>query len=121
MSTGALPLRPSALAEVDEALLREIVRRIVECCAPRRIILFGSRARGAHRPDSDVDLFVEMETAAKPFERRARIRALFRDRRWGLDILVYTPAEVAQRRDSLVSLVPIIEQEGHVLYERKGS
>ena len=33
----------------------EVVQRSV---APARVILFGSRARGDHRPDSDIDLLV---------------------------------------------------------------
>jgi predicted nucleotidyltransferase len=36
--------------------LDEAVRRIVESVHPRRIILFGSAARGDGRPDSDLDL-----------------------------------------------------------------
>ncbi|MEK9163875.1 MAG: nucleotidyltransferase domain-containing protein, partial [Chloroflexota bacterium] len=35
-----------------------MVKRIVTQFDPVRIILFGSRARGAARPDSDVDLLV---------------------------------------------------------------
>ena len=111
-------LQPSHARPVDDALLQEIVGKIVERFHPRRIILFGSRARGGHRGDSDVDLFVEMDSDAKPHERRTQIRSLFPDRRWAMDILVYTPQEVAERKNSLVSLVPVIEQEGRVLYER---
>jgi len=35
-----------------------------------------------------------------------------------MDLLVYTLEEVAQRRDSLVSIAAVIEEEGKVLYER---
>lgn len=35
-----------------------IVDRIVERKRPHKIILFGSRGRGAARPDSDIDLCV---------------------------------------------------------------
>ena len=41
-------------------------RRIVAILEPygvRRIALFGSRARGDHRPGSDLDLLVRFETA----------------------------------------------------------
>ena len=41
---------------VDENLLQEIVRRLVEAVDPARIILFGSRARGEAGPDSDFDV-----------------------------------------------------------------
>jgi len=36
--------------------LAEATRRLVEAAQPRKIILFGSRARGEQREDSDVDL-----------------------------------------------------------------
>jgi uncharacterized protein len=29
------------------------------------LFIFGSRARGAHRPDSDLDLFIDYDPAAK--------------------------------------------------------
>ena len=45
-------------AAVDETVLAEIVRRLVEAVDPDRIILFGSRVRGEERPDSDVDLMI---------------------------------------------------------------
>ena len=39
-----------------EPLIEEIIRKIVEAFQPRRIVMFGSRARGDTRPDSDLDL-----------------------------------------------------------------
>jgi predicted nucleotidyltransferase len=44
--------------------LDEAVRRIVESVHPRRIILFGSAARGDGRPDSDLDLLIIMPDGA---------------------------------------------------------
>ena len=41
--------------------LEQITRRIVEGFHPQRLILFGSRARGDERRDSDVDLLVEFQ------------------------------------------------------------
>ena len=113
-------LKQIELPPVDEATLQGIVQKIVEAFHPLRIILFGSRARGDYGADSDVDLFVEMETQDPPAERRVKVRRLFRPSPCGMDTLVYTPAEVAARRDSLASLVPLIEKEGRVLYEQRG-
>lgn len=46
---------------IDDARLSEAVSRLVEGLRPRAIILFGSRARGSNRADSDYDLLVVSE------------------------------------------------------------
>jgi uncharacterized protein len=44
--------------EIDDPRLKEAVGRLADALHPRAIILFGSRARGEHRPESDYDLLV---------------------------------------------------------------
>lgn len=39
--------------------IQEVIRRLAEESAPQKIKLFGSRARGDHRPHSDFDIAVE--------------------------------------------------------------
>ncbi len=46
--------RTASVPEVTESLLAEIVRRIVSAGDPVKIVLFGSRARADHLPDSDI-------------------------------------------------------------------
>ena len=65
---------PERVESTAEPPLDLIVRRIVEGLDPERIILFGSRARGDPRPDSDVDLMVVMKTEQPFFERMLRVR-----------------------------------------------
>src|SRR5262247_3339396 len=43
---------------LDQQILNEIIRRIVEVAHPDKIILFGSAARDQMDADSDVDLLV---------------------------------------------------------------
>ena len=43
---------------LDETLLSEIIRRVLEIVRPDRIILFGSAARGTMTRDSDIDLLI---------------------------------------------------------------
>jgi predicted nucleotidyltransferase len=51
-------LAARANKSVNQGVLQEIIRRIVETAKPERVILFGSAARGEMGPNSDVDLLV---------------------------------------------------------------
>lgn len=42
----------------------ELLDRVVDYFHPRRIVLFGSRARGKSGPDSDIDLLVILDDDA---------------------------------------------------------
>ncbi len=44
--------------EVDMTALNKAIDIIIKVADPDQIILFGSRARGNHHPESDYDLFV---------------------------------------------------------------
>jgi predicted nucleotidyltransferase len=99
---------------------QQIADRIVEAFHPRRIILFGSHARGDARPDSDLDFLIEMESSLPPADRIRAVDRLFAPRRWPMDIVVFTPDEAARQRTSRNSLVTTAEREGKVLYERSG-
>jgi predicted nucleotidyltransferase len=103
---------------VDMPPLEEITRVIVEKFNPRRVILFGSRARGDHREDSDLDLFVEMESNQRPADRRIAVSRALTPRGWPLDVIVYTPEEVALDSGKPGSILVDIEVEGRLLYER---
>jgi predicted nucleotidyltransferase len=102
-----------------EPPVNEIVAKIVDAFHPRRIVVFGSRARGEADPESDLDLLVEMETDKPPRDRIRAVDALFARRRWSMDLLVYTPEEVRRFRDTVGTVLYTIEREGKVLYERQ--
>jgi len=106
---------------VSQPSLDEITRTIVSALDPRRVVVFGSRARGDEQADSDLDLMIEMETDLSWFERVRQVDALFPDRRQPMDFLVFTPAEVRQQRLQRNSMIRRIESEGRVLYERLSS
>src|SRR5262245_51504996 len=57
MSNGAMITNYGGHATADAAL-GEVIHRLVEALDPVAIYLFGSRARGTARPDSDFDLLV---------------------------------------------------------------
>src|SRR5436309_1546904 len=100
---------------ISDDLVFDITQRIVESFHPRRIIALGSYARGEQKPDSDLDLIVEMESD-KPFYERGRgIAALFRNRKWAMDLLVYTSQEFDDLKQVLGTLPYSAEREGKIL------
>lgn len=107
----------SGLQVVDQGVIDDAVRRIVKAFHPKRIVVFGSHARGDARPDSDLDLFIEMESSLRPGERIKAVRRLFQDCRWPFDVFVYTPEEVARARQRFGNLMLYVDAEGKVLYE----
>ena len=45
----------------SEAGVHRIAPIVRDCVDPRRVLLFGSRARGDARADSDFDVYVELD------------------------------------------------------------
>jgi uncharacterized protein len=101
--------------EQDTALYREVVRRIVEVDAPQRVIIFGSRARGEHRPDSDLDILVIKESSAPRWARAGRRYRALATLPLEVDVLVYTPQEVEEWRGVDQAFVTTALREGIVL------
>ena len=85
------------MPEVSTALLDEIVRRLVVEFDPDRIILFGSRAWGEPREDSDIDLFIIIpENEERPLERATRAHRCLRGIGVPLDLIVRTREDSAR-------------------------
>lgn len=85
----------SAMTRSDLAPeLAEIVRRLAVAFGPARIILFGSRARGDARPDSDYDILVITATDEPLLRRMALANHALRGLTAPVDVIVCTPEEV---------------------------
>jgi len=100
---------------VPEPLLRSIVAYF----QPRRIILFGSRARGTFDPDSDIDLLVLVDDDA-PADKLT-LRAGFdaaSDYPGATDIVPCRLATFAARSNTVGTLCNTAVREGIVVYER---
>lgn len=104
---------------VDDKLLAEVVRRLLAVGSPEKVILFGSRARGDERPDSDLDVLI-IEQSGEPRYRRASryLRALtgiFPEK----DVVVWTSDEVREWEQVPNAFITTAIREGRVLYERQ--
>jgi predicted nucleotidyltransferase len=107
------------MAKPRNALLRELVRRIRATAEPEKIILFGSRARGDEHSDSDLDIFIVMDSDLPRYKRPVPFYRALAGLGVAKDILVYTPAEVEEWKTASCSLVATVLREGMVLYENQ--
>ena len=102
----------------EDPILQEIIRRIVDVAAPQRIVLFGSRARGAALPDSDYDLLV-IRRGVK--QRRRMAMDIYRSLRgipYGVDVIVDTPEHLAAMAAKPGFVYTEALREGAVVYEQ---
>lgn len=106
----------------EEALLHQMVETIVREVSPETIILFGSRARGDARADSDVDLLiVETEPFSPQRSRRkeaARLYVALKGLAISKDILLYSRDEFEHWKNSVNHVVGRAHREGRVLHGR---
>jgi len=103
----------------DDDLIGDIVRRIVQTAQPEKIILFGSRARGDARPNSDFDVLVIKESSEPGYRRDAPLYVALAGLPVEVDVLVYTPEEVAEWAQVPQAFVTTATREGKTVYERK--
>jgi len=110
------------LKGVGAEKLRRMVDILVAEADPERIILFGSRARGGAREDSDVDLLVvESEPFGPGRSRHAEMTRLYlalSGHGVSKDVLVYSRADVEYWKDSINHVLARALREGETLYER---
>ena len=97
--------------------LNEAVRRIVAAASPRKIILFGSRARADARPDSDVDLMVVEDEITDRGAEMVRLRGLLTKLRLPVDVLVVSREKFDYWSDTPGNVYFEARAEGKVLYE----
>ena len=106
--------------KVDDALLQEVVKRIVSTINPVRIILFGSYAYGKPKKWSDLDILVIVDrVSSSRREERIKIRALLQDLLIPKDIIVATVSDVEEWKNVSQAFLISIIRKGRVLYERK--
>ena len=100
-----------------DAVLAELVRRLVEAYEPERIYLFGSRARGDADQDSDYDLLVVVPDDAPPERRRSRLAyQALRGTGAAADVVVRTRTRFESRLHVVASLPATVVREGKLLH-----
>ena len=102
---------------IDEALIEEIVRRVLSVSQPDSIILFGSAATGGMTRDSDIDLLV---VEAEPIDRRAeyvRIRQALGGMGYPFDIILISTGWFEASKTLIGGIAYPAHKHGRVIYE----
>ena len=99
--------------------IHQVVREIADAFRPEKIILFGSYAYGTPHAESDVDVLVIMDTPLRTREQAFEI-ARSVEHHFGLDLIVRTPDQLAERIALGDSFLKEAVEKGKTLYERPG-
>ena len=109
-----------ATSKITPQLIDYIVKKIVKAIDPKKIILFGSYARGDYNKDSDLDLFIIKDGKHNSRMMRRKIDGLLWGREFSLDLFVRKTEEVKRRFEigDHFYLYHIFK-DGKILYEKK--
>jgi predicted nucleotidyltransferase len=97
-----------------------LIQTIIEVYSPRRVVLFGSHARGDAGLDSDIDLVVILDddVASEILSWRHR-NAARRGYTGSVDIIPCREGVLRERALAAGSFADTIMREGVVVYERQ--
>lgn len=104
--------------DFSEDKLQKVTKKIIEDFQPEKIIFFGSRAYGTPRSDSDVDLLVIKDTAQSTRQLACQIDSSIFPRPFPIDLIVYTPKQLAKAQKTGDFFISEIIDRGRVLYAK---
>jgi len=102
---------------IDDALIEEIVRRVLSVAKPDKIILFGSAATGEMTRDSDIDLLIVEPQPKNRREEYVRIRQALGDLDYPFDILFISTDWFEASKNVIGGIAYPAHKYGKVIYD----
>ena len=100
-------------------MLRQLTRELKKIYGVRlkKIVLFGSYARGEATPDSDIDILVVLENLKNTYEEASRLSPLLADLSLEYNIVPFClPMRFAEYEKADTPLLVNVHREGVVVY-----
>jgi len=101
----------------NRKLLKEVTRRIVAVAQPKRVVLFGSAARGSMEKDSDFDMLVVVGSSVHRREMSQKIYRGLHGFGISVDVIVATEDDLKKYGAKPGTILKPALEEGRLLYE----
>lgn len=105
------------MATLPNETITRLTSLLVEAAQPKRIVLFGSYARGDASEESDVDIMVVEQNPPDRLTEMVRLNRLLRSLDIAVDLLVVSEEKFIYWRDTPGNVYFEAASEGKVLYE----
>ncbi len=105
------------MSPAAKQIVSNLIGVLVEAAHPKRIILFGSQARGDASPRSDFDIMVVEDKPADRFAEMVRLNRLLRSFDIAVDLLVVSDDQFQYWRETPGNVYYEAATDGQVLYE----
>lgn len=96
--------------------LEPAIARITATVPVERIILFGSRARGSARADSDYDLLVVVPAEDKTLATYKKLHKALLGLGLDIEVVLASPEDLRNYQNAWMTIFPAALREGQVLY-----
>jgi uncharacterized protein len=106
-----------AVMGVDDSLVQEIVRRLLDVIRPDRIILFGSAATGTMTRDSDIDLLVVAPAPSNTLDECVNLHKVLRGLGYPFDVFIIGTERFEETKDIFGGIAYPAHKYGRVIYE----